>query len=244
MPEEDQKQNTRKDDIIETALSLFSEKGYENTRVEEIAKSAGVNQALIYYYFKSKEAILDYLLEKFYDGITRICMDFISNNIIKRIHNGTLDILPDRFRFKDKGSLEEFLNSMPGYLGYLFDYVFENRGTVRLMLAESLKRQSQQRGLFRFFESSMQIENNPLYQSIKDEDSDFSYSSDAMIHGFFYYVVPLLSMAAYFDDYLTYSSVSREELRSNFLRVCLEHNPCKMDGGDLFITLSDAPTAP
>ena len=47
--------------IIETAEGLFSKKGYEATTVRDIAEQAGVNIAMISYYFGSKEKLLEAL---------------------------------------------------------------------------------------------------------------------------------------------------------------------------------------
>jgi AcrR family transcriptional regulator len=47
-----------KDDLISTAISLFSEKGYEGTSVSEIMEKSGVNVSMISYYFGSKEGLL------------------------------------------------------------------------------------------------------------------------------------------------------------------------------------------
>jgi AcrR family transcriptional regulator len=38
--------------IIKAAIQLFSQKGYDATRVNDIASTANVNKALIYYYLK------------------------------------------------------------------------------------------------------------------------------------------------------------------------------------------------
>ncbi|MGZ7441966.1 TetR family transcriptional regulator [Paenibacillus sp. TH7-28] len=46
------------EEIVQTALSLFSEKGYEATSVDEIARSCGMVKASFYKYFKSKEELL------------------------------------------------------------------------------------------------------------------------------------------------------------------------------------------
>jgi AcrR family transcriptional regulator len=43
--------------ILETAEVQFAGKGYEGTSVRDIADSAGVNSAVIYYHFKSKELL-------------------------------------------------------------------------------------------------------------------------------------------------------------------------------------------
>ena len=47
----------RKQEIIETALGLFSEKGYDNTTIQDIAERMNVAQGLCYRYFKSKQEI-------------------------------------------------------------------------------------------------------------------------------------------------------------------------------------------
>ena len=41
--------------ILEVAEELFLDKGYALTSTTEIAKKAGCNQALIHYYFRTKE---------------------------------------------------------------------------------------------------------------------------------------------------------------------------------------------
>lgn len=46
------------EDIIQASLSLFSEKGYEATSVDEIARRSGMVKASFYKYFKSKEELL------------------------------------------------------------------------------------------------------------------------------------------------------------------------------------------
>ncbi|MCM3164801.1 TetR/AcrR family transcriptional regulator [Metabacillus litoralis] len=57
-----------KEKILETALTEFADKGYEGARVDRIAIEAGVNKALIYYHFKSKEELyvstINYLFKK------------------------------------------------------------------------------------------------------------------------------------------------------------------------------------
>lgn len=45
--------------ILETAENLFASKGFEGTTVRDIADKAGVNIAMISYYFGSKEKLLE-----------------------------------------------------------------------------------------------------------------------------------------------------------------------------------------
>ena len=47
----------RPQEITDAALEAFAEKGYAATRVEEVAKRAGVSKPLLYLYFKTKEEL-------------------------------------------------------------------------------------------------------------------------------------------------------------------------------------------
>jgi AcrR family transcriptional regulator len=49
--------------IKEKAKMLFFQKGFLNATTQEIADEAGVNRALIHYYFRSRELMLDILLD-------------------------------------------------------------------------------------------------------------------------------------------------------------------------------------
>jgi len=57
--------------ILQTAEKLFARQGFDGARVDEIAKQAGVNKALIYYYFDSKEKILESILDRHMTEIFR-----------------------------------------------------------------------------------------------------------------------------------------------------------------------------
>lgn len=54
--------------VIETALRLFSERGYLAVRVEDIAREAGVSRATFYKHFAEREEILAMLLTKLLGG--------------------------------------------------------------------------------------------------------------------------------------------------------------------------------
>ncbi len=60
--------DTRKYDMILDALQqLLKDKKIQNISVSEIAKTAGMGKGSIYYYFPSKEAILNSLIERSYE---------------------------------------------------------------------------------------------------------------------------------------------------------------------------------
>ncbi|WP_438446222.1 FAD-dependent oxidoreductase [Gorillibacterium sp. sgz5001074] len=48
----------KRDAVIETALRLFMEKGYENVSVDEVIAATGTSKGTFYHYFKGKDEIL------------------------------------------------------------------------------------------------------------------------------------------------------------------------------------------
>lgn len=52
----------RKDFISKVATKVFSEKGYQSASLQDIAKGLNISKAGIYYYFKSKDDLLAYIL--------------------------------------------------------------------------------------------------------------------------------------------------------------------------------------
>ena len=55
----------RRQEILDTAMRLFWEKGYEKTSIADIAQAIGVAQGLCYRYFSSKEDLLEAGLEQY-----------------------------------------------------------------------------------------------------------------------------------------------------------------------------------
>ncbi|HXF95919.1 MAG TPA: TetR/AcrR family transcriptional regulator [Gemmatimonadales bacterium] len=51
------RKNARPEEILEAALEVFAARGYAATRLEEVARRAGVSKGTIYLYFPGKEAL-------------------------------------------------------------------------------------------------------------------------------------------------------------------------------------------
>jgi len=45
--------------ILEAARNVFTQRGFAAARMDEIAKAAGINRALLHYYFRSKDKLFD-----------------------------------------------------------------------------------------------------------------------------------------------------------------------------------------
>jgi len=55
----------RKDEFLKAAGELFNEKGFEATSVEDIVQRVGVAKGLFYYYFESKDTLLETQIDAF-----------------------------------------------------------------------------------------------------------------------------------------------------------------------------------
>jgi len=58
--------------ILAAAVEVFAQKGFDGARTDEIALRAGVNKAMIYYYFKSKENLYSIIVETVFKEISQI----------------------------------------------------------------------------------------------------------------------------------------------------------------------------
>lgn len=56
--------NTRKNEIMDVAAKLFQTKGYDKTSTNDILDAVGIARGTLYHHFKSKEDIMDALIER------------------------------------------------------------------------------------------------------------------------------------------------------------------------------------
>jgi TetR/AcrR family transcriptional regulator len=100
--------------ILQAAVGEFAREGVAGARTDAIAKAAGVNKALLYYYFKDKEALYQAVLDEVFSGV-RVA-----------IHDALSQPLPPRER-------------LVTYIGAHFDYIASNQLYPRIVHAEFLR---------------------------------------------------------------------------------------------------------
>jgi AcrR family transcriptional regulator len=70
------------DRILEAAMKVFTRKGFAAARTEEIAKEAGINRALLHYYYRDKQSIFNLIFEtRFKEFFKGLFVIFESDNI-------------------------------------------------------------------------------------------------------------------------------------------------------------------
>lgn len=88
--------------ILEAADELFAERGFDAVSVNDVAVLAGVNKALIFYYFGSKEGLFAHVIEPYYKAHREVLEEAFagSGSVSERLHrtiDGYLDFI-DRHR--------------------------------------------------------------------------------------------------------------------------------------------------
>jgi AcrR family transcriptional regulator len=93
------KEPSTEERIKEAARKLFTQKGFAATRTRDIAEEAGINLALLNYYFRSKQKLFDLvMMENFQEFIKGITVNFTEETMtfdqrIQRIVAAYVDML-------------------------------------------------------------------------------------------------------------------------------------------------------
>jgi len=78
----DDKETSTEERIKEAARKLFTQKGFAATRTRDIAEEAGLNLALLNYYFRSKQKLFDLIMmENFRQFIQGISVNLLDDNL-------------------------------------------------------------------------------------------------------------------------------------------------------------------
>ena len=98
---------------LESAIKLFAKQGYNGTSTLQIAKEAGVSQATVFKYFKTKEDLLYSIIVP----------------VIPKLFSSFLG------RIKKANSVQELISYV---VRDRFEFLEENRNTVRIVFSELL----------------------------------------------------------------------------------------------------------
>jgi AcrR family transcriptional regulator len=193
----DDKEGNGRLKILETAEKVFAEKGFDGARVDEIAKLAGVNKALIYYYFESKDKLLEELFKNYI------------NRTIQKKHEWIKDV-----NFLD-------LNQIRDYIGKNLDYVKEDGGEIfKIATVEALKNSIENDELFNmvdlFFEDM-----GPMLSDKGISLNDEKYT-EFLINAFFFGMAPVVFYITMGEKWAKHYGVDKDELKRRFVSTLNE----------------------
>lgn len=77
---ESKKDNTE-EKILNAAQTVFLQKGMDGARMQEIANEAGINKALLHYYFRTKEKLFSAIFKSVFSQILPNIMDMVHSEL-------------------------------------------------------------------------------------------------------------------------------------------------------------------
>jgi AcrR family transcriptional regulator len=118
--------------ILEAAKKVFMEQGLYGARMQDIANKAGINKALLHYYFRSKERLFD---EVFGGALTK----YFQN--MEVLNDASLSVIDRVVVFSEK--FIDFLSEYPQMSLFLLKEMSANEALFREKV-KGLKSQNQQ----------------------------------------------------------------------------------------------------
>ena len=139
----EQIRNERRTEILNAALHVFAEKGYNSASVTGIAKRAGISKGLLYNYFESKEEVLRTVARDLFEYAMDLLKmepgEVITDERFSEIVSLSVDVAlqePQRWRlymslaFQPNVAqllMQEMMPRAQGYMQALSDY-FQSKG--------------------------------------------------------------------------------------------------------------------
>lgn len=191
----DSTENT-KDKILNVAEVLFAEKGFDGTSMGEIAKQVGINKASIYYYFESKDKLLEEILKN-------RTLGFMENQ-------STCDI-----RNKSDLTDEDIGLIIKKHLAFLKS----KKNILIIALTEALKENSSSSALFNMID----LLYDRILIEIKGNDFRKETDEALKLKGFLFRVLPVLAAAIFDEKWSKHYSLETEKSNETIIKILTEN---------------------
>jgi AcrR family transcriptional regulator len=178
--------------ILQAAIQVFAEKSFAGSRVDEIAEAANVPKSVIYYHFKSKDEILEVLIQDF----VKSYIELISV-AEKDTHQTKADELAERVQNR-YAQFEE-----------------NNADLIRIILIESLKKASEKPVVFKIVEAM--IEKEGTFSGVVDWHE--YNKQERLVAEFFTNIIPNYAYICFRGAWTKYFDIEPEGLSQLFTKV-------------------------
>lgn len=178
--------------ILAAAVKIFAEKSFEGSRIDEIAREANVPKSLIYYHFKSKDDILQVLMD----------------NFIKEYMELTADTDGESHQEKAQELHTRMQNRYYGF-GQ------KNADLVRVILIDSLKKSKEKPILFQLVDTMVAKE---AKKAKKAEDRNYDIQ-ERRIAEFFTSFMPNYAYLCFADSWTEYFQLDRKSFDQLYLKI-------------------------
>lgn len=175
--------------ILSAAVKIFAEKSFEGSRIDEIAREANVPKSLIYYHFKSKDEILQVLMDNFikeYLELTAEAADETHQEKAQELHG----------RIQNRYS----------------EFGRRNADLVRIILIDSLKKSKDKPILFQIVDAMIAKE------AEKTEDENYDIH-ERRIAEFFTSFMPNYAYLCFAESWSKYFDIDRKQFDQLYLKI-------------------------
>jgi AcrR family transcriptional regulator len=90
--------------LLAVAVTVFNERGYDGTSMEDLARRLGISKSSIYYHVESKEELLALALDRALDGLFAVADEVTASGgpaiqRLERLVRGSVGVLADRLPY-------------------------------------------------------------------------------------------------------------------------------------------------
>jgi len=143
------KDASAKQRLLDAAIKLFAKKSYSATGLREIVKEAGVSVAMVNYHFGSKQALLEAILDRFFQPLYQVAEEILSGDDPPELRMrrylravvGAFRKNPELVRI----AITELPNDMPGIVDFKAERVTRMLGLVASHILPALPEEVRER---------------------------------------------------------------------------------------------------
>jgi AcrR family transcriptional regulator len=178
--------------ILAAAEKLFSAGGFDATSVDQIARAAGVNKALIYYHFKDKNDLILHLFQS------------IVEEVAAHVEPPPVPAVPGNETVLRRKLQEEI------------EFLAGRKRILSVMLAEALRSNQRDDFLFRCAELVIQKEHGREFVR-KGSGTRRQPARPQMVHEFFTGFLPLVAFVVLRDKWCAYFDYDPNQIMDDFI---------------------------
>ncbi|HEX3048250.1 MAG TPA: helix-turn-helix domain-containing protein [Bacillota bacterium] len=192
------KTDSSREKILQAAEELFAEAGFDKTSTASIAKRAGVNSALIFYYFENKENLLKNII---HEKILAYRQERIQ----------TIPALKEAFTGKklSQSLLEEMIKDALKFMG-------NSENLFRILTVETLKKSSEGFEVFQIADTIL----GDILKELSQPEEQVKDKLSILIKEIFFMLLPMAMYVMLKQKMQEYFQVSEEELSAKMSEVC------------------------
>ena len=171
--------------ILDISETLFAKYGFDATGIDLIAKTAGITKSLIYYYFESKDEILNILFDTFVKKTVKMKQK-----------------ITDLWLAEPSVGVDKIIRD------YTLPFMMENKNVIKIAFTESIKEVDEEPHLniFKYFDQNF----NASYAIADRMGFKSTINQHQILSSFFLFFAPLFSFVIFCDEWCDYYNIDHQ----------------------------------